>query len=114
MLLGIRRYHILHDTGNLSLVVLDDSIQIWKSLENQHKRVSEINLVISPKYSKQSEILESDMIGDKLIILTSEMWLTTIEFKYSKLFITHRVKLLDSKPSSISYANESLRWFSKN
>lgn len=109
MLPGIRKYHILHDTGNIALIVRDDSVELWKSMSNQNKRLAEAKMITSPKYSNQREIVVSDMVGDKLVFITSQMWLTTVEVKFSsKLFITHRVKLLDSKPLSFSYANESI------
>lgn len=115
MFQGIQRYHILHETENSSLIVLDDSVEIWKSVENKSKMLSEIKLVVSPKCFNSKEILASDMIGDKLILLTSKMWLTTVELKSSKkLFVTHRVKLLDSKPLSFAYANESNFFSTKN
>lgn len=111
MIQGIRKCHILPTVENLTLIVRDDSVEIWKFIENQFKRISELSLVVSPKYSNQKEILVSDLMGDKLVLLSSEMWLTTVELKMQlskKLFITHRVKLLDSKPLSFSYANESI------
>lgn len=109
LLPGIQKFHLLHDTENLSLIVRDDLIEIWKSVNSEFKKLSELSLVLGPRYSNKKEILQSDMMGDKLILLTSEMWLTTVELKSSnKLFITHRVKLLDSKPLSFSYANESI------
>lgn len=89
MLNGIRKYHLLRNNENMSLVVRDDSIEIWDFVENQFKRIADLNMALSPKYSNLKEILASDMIEDKLILLTSEMWLTTVEFKSKKLFITH-------------------------
>lgn len=109
MLPGIRKLHILHDSGNIALTVRDDSVELWKFLTNQNKRLSEAKLITSPKYANVSEILVSDMMGDNLVFITSQMWLTMIEVKFSsKLFVTRRAKLLDSKPLSFSYANESI------
>lgn len=109
MLPGIRKFHILHESGNMSLIVREDTVEIWSSLATKSKRLAELKMVTTPKYTNQKEVIVSDMMGDKLILLTSQMWLTTVEVKNStKLFVTHRVKLLDSKPLSFSYANESI------
>lgn len=106
---GIRKFYNIHDSRNIALIVRDNSVELWEFLSNQNKRLAEAKMTTLTKIGTQREILVSDMMGDKLVMITSQMWLTTLEVKFSsKLFITRRVKLLDAKPMSFSFANESI------
>ncbi|OHT08387.1 hypothetical protein TRFO_23152 [Tritrichomonas foetus] len=108
-----QRFHILHDSGNITIIVRSDTVELWKFSVNQNRRLSEIPLATS-KILGQSEILACDMMGDNVILLTAGYWLTTVEVHNFKLFVTHRIKLLDSKPISYSFNNDSIIFASKD
>ena len=82
---SMQKFHILHDSGNVAMIVFNDSVHLWKFSINQNIRLAELPLSTS-KLSGQNEISCCDMMGDKLLLVTQGGWLTTVEARNNKLF----------------------------
>ena len=104
---SMQKFHILHDSGNVAMIVFNDSVHLWKFSINQNIRLAELPLSTS-KLSGQNEISCCDMMGDKLLLVTQGGWLNTVEARNNKLFVTQRVKILGCEPLSWSLSNDAI------
>ena len=101
----IQSIQISKTFGNRALVVRDNTVELWELEKDSNTRIASIKMTTN--LSTTSEIKLVDIIDDKIILMTSKYWLTTVEIRHNKLFVTKRIKLLDSKPNDCSFTNES-------
>jgi hypothetical protein len=91
--------------GSLAFIVRSSSVELWDLSLNY--RVSDLPL--SPSVLlKTPEITSMSFRNDRLLIVTRSSWLTTIREHRRRLFVSNRVKLLDSKPLDWAFSVDQL------
>ncbi|OHT06047.1 hypothetical protein TRFO_05689 [Tritrichomonas foetus] len=103
---------IPNSSDNQAIIGYDNSLALWSLNGDFWKRLSLTNL--APIKNQKAEILTYSQLDDKILVTTSSHWLTVIEEKRNKLFITERVKLLDSKPKDWDFRKGSIAFVTKN
>ncbi|KAK8885508.1 hypothetical protein M9Y10_040957 [Tritrichomonas musculus] len=102
----IQQIQISRNLGNRAIVVRFGTVELWELQKDMSKRISSTK-ISSSKLSSINEIQLIDILDDTIVLLTSTFWLTTIELRRDKLFVTKRVKLFNSRPNDFSFANDA-------
>jgi hypothetical protein len=83
--------------GSHAIVVQHGLIELRDLRDRTHCLLSDLQLS-SDRLQISSEMLCFACRNDTLLILTQGWWLTTVELRCSRLFVTRRTKILSSKP----------------
>ena len=94
------------------IIGYDDSIALWGLENGAWKRISLTNFVSLKNQS--AEILTYSILDDQILVTNSSHWLSMIELHRNKLFITKRIKLMDSKPKDWSFRKGSIAFALSN
>ncbi|OHT16685.1 hypothetical protein TRFO_41647 [Tritrichomonas foetus] len=102
----IQKIQVSRTLGNKAIVVRADTIELWELNKETNSRISSIKMSTT-KLSTSSEICLVDMFDDTVVLLTAKNWLTTVQLRNNKMFVTRQVKLFDSQPNDCSFSNDS-------
>lgn len=92
----------LIDNENDKVIIGDDNeLTLWKLVDQSWVRLC--NLPIGFK-----EILTFSKHENKILLTTASNWLTEVEFKRNKIFVTKRIKLIDGKPIDYDFDDGSI------
>lgn len=100
------KFICLQNSSKDTIIIGDGlSISVWKLINKSLKRSSITNL---PGKLNQTEILSYSKLNNKIMITTASNWLTELEFRRDKLFISKRIKLLTGIPIDYDFRNGSI------
>lgn len=86
--------------GNQLISIRPDGVTMWHFNNGDARHAAEINISNS-RIGNGKEILFCVKKYNRILLLTREYWLLTIEWRQHKLFVTHSFKLLCQKPLDI-------------
>lgn len=102
---------LLEKEKDIVVVCDDNDITVWR-LVNQSWVRSYVSS-IGGKYGF-TENLTFSKHDDKILITTASNWLTEIEYRRNKIFVTKRIKLMDGKPVDFDFGDGSIAVLNDN
>lgn len=96
---------VLDNQNNKVIVGDDNDLTVWKLVDHFWHR-SNI-LKIGDKFGL-TEILSFTQINNKILLTTASNWLTEVDFRREKLFISKRIKLINGIPIDYDFGNGSI------
>lgn len=96
----------LIDNSNNQVIVGDGTgISIWSLVDHSWVRSS---LTSFAGKLNMTEILSYSKLNSKIILTTASNWLTEVEIRRNKIFITKRILLLNKMPIDYDFGNGSI------
>lgn len=94
------KYIYPHYSKNHFYIVFKGLIELWSYHYDELNPVGDLKklFTIDIKRSNNSDIECYDFLNDKMVIFTKSAWLTKLEEKKEKLFITQRSRMMPPKP----------------
>lgn len=93
------------------IVGYDNEVVVWKLADKMWIRL--FALKIGQKFGF-TEIQTFSKHDDKILMTTSSNWMTEIEYKRNKLFVTKRIKLIEGHPIDFCIGEGSIAFLTDN
>lgn len=103
----IQAIQISKNLRNQMIIVKSDSVELWQIDKDKSQRICQTKLAVSQLNVTNEIQLVDVMTSNTIVLMTYKHWLTTVQLKYNKLFVTKRVKLFNSRPMDFNFANDS-------
>jgi hypothetical protein len=103
----IQNIAFLPTCGDRAIVVRSDSIEL-RDLGQKSKPVLAECVLSAMRLTRCPEIAASDFRTDAVEVITEGWWLTTIAIRNNRLFVSGRVRILNSKPYDWALNGQSM------
>lgn len=106
------RFISLLDKEHDKVIVGDDNdIAVWKLVEQKWIRLSVLKVGCTFGFT---EILTFSKHGDQILLTTASNWLTKVEYRNNKVFITERIKMINGIPIDYDFGHGSIVFLINN
>ena len=95
----------LGDTSRV-IVGYDSAVALWENNGEKWERISITNFVVLK--GKVQEALMYTALDDKVIVFTASHWLTVIEERRGRLFVSQRIRMMPAKPMDWDFRKGSI------
>jgi hypothetical protein len=112
-LTDIQYIAFLPTSGSDAVVVRSDSIEL-RDLSSKSKQPKSECILSTMRLNVSLEIALVDIRNDAIEVITQGWWLTTIIVRRNRLFVSHRVKIMNSKPYDWSFQGEMIAFGTKD
>lgn len=109
---GIRMIHVLTSDPKRIIIGYDNKLCLWEYKDDMWTCLSVANL--NNMKSKLPEASLYSSLDDQIMVVTAHHWLTIVEVKRNKLFITHRYRLMQSKPMDWDFRKGAIAFAHKD
>ncbi|KAK8838953.1 hypothetical protein M9Y10_032413 [Tritrichomonas musculus] len=102
---------ILDDEKDKVVVGDDNELTVWNLVNQSWVRSSVLK--IGEKFG-HTEILTFSKNNQKIVLTTASNWLTEVEYRRNKLFVSKRIKLVDGAPIDYDFGYGSIAMLTDN